>query len=108
MPDRLTEIRARLDAATNEVASAFGARTASDIFLDHAPADIAWLLRKVANERADNALHEDDIYDLRDQVNAAMDTIHHLTGNGQQFEWAMDYYAKRVKKQRKTRRPHSD
>lgn len=50
--------------------------------------------------------YEEEIFDLRDQVNAAMDTIHHLAGNGQQFEWAMDYYQDRVKKQKETRTPN--
>ena len=131
MSDRLEEIRARLDAATpgpwaddhkswcvwapnhdlNEredrcLVAEVGCGPDTDL-IAHAPADIAWLLRQLENERADNALHEEDIFDLRDQVNAAMDTIHHLAGNGQQYEWAMDYYAQRVKKQRQTRRPHS-
>ena len=107
--DRLTEIRARLASVESRNWFAEWEEVArpgcvDDVFIAHAPADIAWLLSELALRDCDT----EDIYDLRDQVNAGMDTIHHLAGNGQQFEWAMDYYAQRVKKQRQTRRPHSD
>ena len=60
MPDRLQEIRARLDAATTVsewqrtmtlYPSEYGDRRAQKRFIAHAPADIAWLLDEVERLR---------------------------------------------------------
>lgn len=93
--DRLQEIRARLDLAGTW--SADGPDNAH--FVKHAPSDIAWLLRQLENERADNALHEDDIHDLRDQVNALWDIVAE-----QDVPNVLGVYAERLEAQRVMRR----
>jgi predicted subunit of tRNA(5-methylaminomethyl-2-thiouridylate) methyltransferase len=62
MPDRLAEIRARLDAATvagwgdeKWVETFTPLRSVGARFIAHAPADIAWLLAELERYRADEA-----------------------------------------------------
>ena len=126
MPDRLAEIRARLDAATpgpwhwgrNESESfcwimrshgAYGqydhhadTRTTDDAhFIAHTPADIAWLLTELSARDSD----VEDIYDLRDQVNALWDVVHVLaTDDG--VAQAQAHYTERLEAHRNARRPH--
>lgn len=54
MTDRLTEIRARLDAATPEW-NYDNDQSGEDVdLINHAPADIAWLLAEVERLRTEN------------------------------------------------------
>lgn len=91
MSDRLTEIRARLNSLS----------WVGDEFIAHAPADIAWLLDELTRERADHAADVQDIYDLRDQVNALWDIVYE-----QDVPGVMDLYGKRVEEHRRTRRSY--
>jgi hypothetical protein len=94
MPDRLAEIHARLNAWHKDPQA-----TALDLYFS--PADIAWLLTELSARDSD----VEDIYDLRDQVNALWDVIH-AQGAGDTGRWTA-LYEERLEVQRDTRRPHA-
>lgn len=58
MPDRLNEIRARLDAATPGPYEWHGCPPGDAAFLTNAPADIAWLLAEVERLAKRVAMYE--------------------------------------------------
>jgi uncharacterized small protein (DUF1192 family) len=76
MPDRLAEIRARLDAATTLPVSPHSVtlfpidrrrdEIAERAFIAHAPADIAWLLDEVDVLRERVAILRAEVADLED------------------------------------------
>ncbi len=72
-----------------------------DALYAHAPADIAWLLTELSIRDAD----VEEIYDLRDQINALWDVLH-AHGAGDVNKWR-EFYVERLEAHRNGRRPHA-
>ena len=113
MPDRLQEIRARLDAATPgewPVGTLVPYLLPSDAdFIAHAPDDIAWLLDQLTIQQADNKADVEEIYALRDEVNALWDVVCDLVGNnGDDIDDVSKYFLKRLAIQKEMRTGNLD
>ena len=72
----------------------------------NAPADVNWLLDELYMECAEHEEDLQEIYSLRDEINALWDVVNDLAGNGgDDMESVLKLYAKRVKIHREDRKP---
>jgi hypothetical protein len=112
MSDKIKEIKTRIDAGQGWPGWC-PARSNLDhenecplcLMYTNAPADIAWLLDQLTIQQVDNTTDVEEIYELRDEINALWDVVNDLAGNGgDDMDDVLKLYAKRVKVHTENRR----
>lgn len=122
MNNRINEIEARLEAAdcgpwaryeneyriialdpndskfAYDIADVYSSYADADL-IAHAPSDLRYLLSEIKWERS---VMEDEVFDLRDQINALWDILWSLT-DGNKVDEISDLYLKRVAIQKEMR-----